>query len=186
MTTATQQKTILHVGCGPYNPALLPPNFHNGEWKEVRLDINPDVNPDIIGDITNMASVQTGSMDALWSAHNLEHLYPHQVPEALKEFHRVLNPNGIAFIALPDLQAVAEHVAAGRLEEPMYESPAGPISAIDVLYGLRPAMAKGNLYMAHKTGFTDKTLAEHLTQAGFKDVSVQRIQFDLFATAYKS
>ena len=34
-------KTVLHVGCGPYNPAKLHKTFHGPGWRELRLDIDP-------------------------------------------------------------------------------------------------------------------------------------------------
>ena len=40
--------------------------------------------------------------------------------------------------------------------------------AIDVLYGHREAVAKGKIYMAHKTGFTYSTLYNAFFKAGFK------------------
>lgn len=51
-----------------------------------------------------MKSVRSGWADMLWSRHNLEHLYYHEVPLALKEFCRVLKPRGTAIISLPNLQ----------------------------------------------------------------------------------
>jgi hypothetical protein len=53
-------------------------------------------------------------------------------------------------------------------------APAGPITALDILYGYHQDIARGNLYMAHKTAFTAETLAAHLTQAGFGAVSIAR------------
>ena len=40
--------------------------------------------------ITEMTPVETGSVDAVWSSHNLGHLYRHEVPRALGEFLRIL------------------------------------------------------------------------------------------------
>ena len=85
-------------------------------------------------------------MDAVWSSHNVEHLYPHEVPVALAEFRRVLKPEGFAIVTCPDLQAVAELVAQDKLTQPAYQSPSGPISPLDILYGHRPALALGNLF----------------------------------------
>lgn len=181
----TQHKIVLHVGCGAYNPNKLHQRFNRDEWKEIRLDIDPNVKPDILGDITNMADVADASVDAIWSSHNIEHLYPHQVEVAFREFHRVLKPGGFVFITLPDIQAVARHVAEGNLEEPLYVSPAGPISAIDILYGFRPSLEKGNYFMAHKTGFTAQTMTRKLMNTGFKEVKVQSVKLDLWAVGYK-
>lgn len=52
----------------------------------------------MLGTMTSMDAVQTGSMDALFSSHNIEHLYPYEVPVALAEFRRVLNDDGFAVI----------------------------------------------------------------------------------------
>jgi len=54
------------------------------------------------------------------------------------------------------------------LLEPLYDSPAGPISPIDILFGNRKAIAEGNEYMAKKGGFTYSVLNGVLYEAGFK------------------
>lgn len=185
METNVQLKTVLHVGCGTYHPQKLHEVFKSGEWKELRYDIDPNVKPDVIGDITQMDAVASDSVDAVWSSHNLEHLYPHQVETALKEFYRVLKRGGFVLITLPDLQVVARFVAEGKLEDPIYQSPVGPISALDILYGYRPDLEKGNTFMAHKTGFTVETLARKLSHAGFQQVDVESVDFDLWASGFK-
>ena len=47
------------------------------------------------------------------------------------------------------------------------QSPAGPITPLDILYGHGAALAAGHHYMAHKCGFTLKTLTQALHAAGF-------------------
>ncbi|MBW4495247.1 MAG: tetratricopeptide repeat protein [Oscillatoria princeps RMCB-10] len=183
--TGSPQKTVLHVGCGPYRRDSLHKTFRTEEWLEVRLDIDPSVKPDIIGTITDMSGVASEFADALYSSHNIEHVFNHEVPVALAEFYRVLKPGGFALITLPDIQKVAEYVAEGNLEDTLYVSPAGPIAAIDILYGLGEAIARGNHYMAHRTGFTAQSLAKKMQEAGFRDIEVRRENLDLWATGYK-
>ena len=180
-------RVVLHVGCGAADPAKLPGAFFPaGAWRELRLDIDPGVAPDIEASITEMPMVATGSVDAVWSAHNLEHLASHEVPLALAEFHRVLAPGGFVLVTMPDLQQVAALVAEGKLEDAAYLSAMGPIAPLDMLYGFRPALAQGNAFMGHRTGFTAGTLAAHLTAAGFGAVRVQRDgQFALWGSAVK-
>jgi len=179
-------RKVLHVGCGDYHPLRVHPIFRFGDWQEIRFDIDPNVKPDLIGTMTDMSSVEDGGFDAIFSSHNVEHLYPHEVPVALSEFRRVLKPGGFALITLPDIQAVAQLVAADRLEDTAYISPAGPICPIDMMYGLRSSMAAGNLYMAHRTAFTAKTLGQHLLNAGYSEVSVRHGEgYDLWALAVK-
>ena len=179
-------KTFLHVGCGLVNKSRCR-GFDNDNWKEIRFDIDENVNPDIVGTLTDMKSVETGSVDAVYSSHNIEHIFPHEVPIALREFYRVLKEDGIAVISCPDLQSVCEAVAQDKLLEPLYESPSGPICPIDILYGSRKMIAKGNEYMAHKGGFTYSTLNRAFFEAGFKMKYGGRIavNFDLHLVAFK-
>ncbi len=179
------KKKVLHVGCGPPNPKKLFHKFRGDEWQEVRLDINPAMNPDIVSDMTDMSQAPSNCFDAVWSSHNLEHLYAHQVVLALNEFYRVLAPGGFVLITLPDIQSVAQEVAKGNLDTPLYRSPAGPISAIDILWGLRTAISDGNEFMAHKTGFTGESLKTSLLDASFTQPIIERENYNLWAFAVK-
>jgi SAM-dependent methyltransferase len=165
---------VLHVGCGVHATEKLHPMFRHAGWREIRLDIDPDVKPDVVASIIDMRVISDAAVDAVYSSHNVEHLYPHEVPIALREMNRVLKANGFAFIKLPDLQEVARFIADGRLEDPLYNSPMGEIAPLDILYGHRPSLARGNTFMAHRTGFTGTTLGAALIAAGFAAVMVQR------------
>jgi ubiquinone/menaquinone biosynthesis C-methylase UbiE len=160
-------KTFLHVGCGPQYKSGIK-GFDNDNWKEIRFDIDEKVNPDIVGTLLDMSEVETGSVDAIYSSHNIEHVYPHEVPIVLREFHRVLNDDGMVVLRCPDLQIVCESIVDDKLLQPLYESPSGPIAPIDILFGYRPSIAKGNEYMAHKGGFTYSVLNDAFLEAGFK------------------
>jgi hypothetical protein len=181
-------KIFLHVGCGPKHQNQTTAGFNSHEWLEKRLDIDPAALPDVVGAMTDMSEVATGSMQAVFSSHNIEHLYPHEVPLALAEFIRVLSDDGFAVITCPDLQSVCKLVAEDQLTEPAYTSSAGPIAPIDILYGHRPPMAQGNLYMSHRCGFTKKVLIATLRSAGFQSIAAMARPncFDLWALASKS
>ena len=160
-------KTLLNVGCGHSNISQLNA-FSESEWKEIRLDIDESVNPDILGTLTDMSSVETGSIDAIYSAYNIDHIYAHEVPIAFKEFYRVLNAEGIVVLRCPDIQKVCEEIAKDKLLEPLYESPIGPIYPIDILFGNRQQISSGNIYMAKKVGFTYTVLNQTFSEAGFQ------------------
>ena len=179
-------KVVLHVGCGKKGTAPLPELFDPKEWQELRLDIDPATEPDIISSITDMAMVPSESVDAVFSQHNLEHLQFNEVPIAIREFYRVIKVGGFALIGLPDIKRAAEEIVKGNLETtPLYESPAGPIYAIDLIYGHRDFIAKGNPFMIHKTGFTAATLEKKLHEGGFSAVVVKTVLHDLLAMAKK-
>lgn len=177
---------FLHVGCGGKRKDRTTAGFNTPEWIERRLDIDAGVNPDIVGTMTDMSAVPDASVDAVYSSHNIEHLYSHEVPVALAEFKRVLKPDGFVVITCPDLQSVCALVAQDRLTEPAGTSSAGPIAPLDMLYGHRPALAQGNLYMAHRCGFTQKVLRGTLRAGGFAMVVSRRRahpNYDLWALA---
>jgi predicted O-linked N-acetylglucosamine transferase (SPINDLY family) len=182
-------KTVLHVGPGHrQSGAKLPPGFQGSDWQEIRLDIDPGNEPDIVGSMLDMAAVATGSVDALYSAHNIEHVYAHEVPLVLAEFLRVLKPSGVAVITCPDLQTVCALVAENKLTDAAYNSAAGPITPLDILYGHSSALAAGYHFMAHKTGFTEKSLTQALQKAGFQSIASKRRPsgLDLWTLASKA
>ncbi len=172
-------KTVLNVGCG-----TCPIHSQFEGWKEVRLDIDPAGKPDIVSDIKCL-EVGSEQYDAVYSSHNLEHLYYHEVPIALSEFYRVLRPGGIVFIGVPNLRAVAWKIACGKLEEPVYGSTAGPIAPIDCLYGYRKFIESGNEYQLHKTGFTPNTLKKKLEAAGFSKIIVDTRGVNMWVSGVK-
>jgi SAM-dependent methyltransferase len=179
------RRLVLHVGCGPPDHETLHESFRGSDWRELRLDVDPGVRPDIVASMTDMSPIPTDSVDAVWSHHNIEHVFAHEVPVALGEFLRVLRPGGEVLIATPDLQSVARAIAAGKLEETLYRAEVGEISALDVVYGLRSDIEGGREYMAHRTGYTARTLARRLHQSGFVKVQIAVEEYALWARARK-
>ena len=185
-------KTFLHVGCGHLNKSSCL-GFENDNWKEIRLDIDKNVNPDIVGTLTDMKSVDTGSVDAIYSSHNIEHIYSYEVPIALREFYRVLKEDGIVVITCPDLQSVCEAVVQDKLFQTLFQGksvPEGydvPVTAFDILFGHRETTEDGNVFMVHKGGFTYSVLDRAFYEAGFKvRVGGRRPEAcDLFLVAFK-
>ena len=167
-------KTFFHIGFGPKSKDPTTRAYNTDEWAALRLDIDPAVQTDIIGAMTDISSLAPASVHAIFSSHNIEHPYPHEAPIALAEFKRVLKPDGFLIVTAPDQQAVFALIAEDKLTEPAYHSPAGPIAPLDILYGHRPSMARGNLFMIHRCGFTQKVLSGAIQQAGFVQVAIRR------------
>jgi predicted SAM-dependent methyltransferase len=186
-SSPTEPKRVLHVGCGAYSQDKLHSIFRGPSWQEVRVDIDPAVKPDIRASIADLRTdVCDASMDAVWSSHNIEHLYDHEVDPALREFVRVLRPAGFALITCPDLEAIAALVAGG-IEHVVYESLAGPITPLDMLFGHRRSIKRGNLFMCHRTGFTKERLGQLIIAAGFTEARVLRgKKYDLWALGLMS
>ncbi len=160
-------KTLLNVGCGYSNISQLN-GFNSSDWKEIRFDIDENVKPDIVGTLTDMSLVETASIDAIYSANNIDHIFAHEVPLAFKEFYRVLSGDGIVVLRCSDIQTVCEVIAQDKLLDPIYESPIGPIYPIDILFGNRQEISNGNEFMTKKVGFTYSVLNKTFSEAGFQ------------------
>jgi SAM-dependent methyltransferase len=176
-------KYLLNAGSGPSQSGRPPAIFAAAEWKEVRLDVDPFAQPDIVGSFADMRGlIEDGRFDALYSSHAIEHLHAHEVIPALREFRRVLRPDGFALVTCPDLAAIARQLLETGAEEVAYESPAGPIRPIDMIFGHGRSIANGQVYMTHNTGFTGPRLARVAFAAGFSEVRVMEgDNFDLWA-----
>ena len=167
-----QRKLLVNLGSGSKGSTWLPSMF--ADWRELRVDVDPRSAPDILADITDLSSLESGCADAVWSAHCLEHLYLHQVGPAIMEAYRLVADGGFFCMIVPDLQAIAGHIAGDRLHDVVYESPAGPITAHDMVYGYGNALAEGKLAMAHRCGFTPTLLMQKLQEAPFAEIVLKR------------
>jgi predicted SAM-dependent methyltransferase len=65
----------------------------------VHVDIDKNTKPDIVADCCNMKMIKTSSVDEIVCINVIEHLPDHL--KAMKEFHRVLKPNGRLKITIP-------------------------------------------------------------------------------------
>jgi SAM-dependent methyltransferase len=178
-------QTVVNAGCGMRGTGRLPALFD--QWRQLRVDIDPQVEPDILADIADLSVIPSEFTDAIWSAHCLEHLYQHQIGQALGEFRRILKDGGFLCLLVPDLQTVANYIVADQLDQVIYESPAGPVTAHDVLFGFGPAVARGNANMAHRCGFTPTTMIRYLREARFAEIVLRRRpSLELAAVALKT
>jgi len=178
-----RRKLLVNLGSGPKGLSKLPAVF--AEWREFRVDADPAAAPDLLADMTDLSAIRSGSADAVWMAHCVEHLYLHEVDRALAEAHRILADDGFLCVIVPDLQAIAEYLATDRLLEPIYHSPAGPISAHDMIFGHGRDLALGHAGMAHKCGFTASVMLQKLKDVSFAETILRRRPRELAALGCK-
>ena len=182
MAQDSSRRLVLNAGSGTPGPRRMPKFFLRDGWREVRLDVEPRVEPDIVGSVTDVATLfSAGTFDAVWSSHNLEHLYAHEVPTALAGFRHALKPDGFALVTCPDLEAVSAALVQHGPDHVAYTAPAGPIRVLDMMFGHGPSIASGFSAMAHHSGLTQASLGETALAAGFSEVRVGRGQaYDLW------
>lgn len=171
-------KTVLNIGCGKTKLEEQEVYFKN--WKEIRVDAFDNDTADIISSITDLKEIETESIDAIWASHVVEHCYFHELPNVFNSMMRVLKPNGFAIVSVPDLGSIANRISNGLLE-PVY----GMICPIDMIYGSRAHVQQGELGMAHKTGFTEKSMSQIISSLNIKALT-RSSSYEIIAVLYKN
>jgi len=172
--TGSGLKSVLVAGSGPEKM----PEWAENNFSDTYLDIEPRNNPDILASMTAMGEI--GPYDVVFCCHALEHVYPHEVNRALKEFLRVLKPGGVAVILVPDLEDVKPN--GDVLNYPT----AGRICGLHLFYG-DMAQIEQFPYMAHHCGFVKETLKDALQQAGFWKCETSRLEhYNLLGVGLKA
>jgi len=107
------------------------------------VDIREECQPDFRCDIRQLP-FDNGSFDIIFSSHVLEHFDREEHIQLLKEWLRVLKPEGEVRIVVPSIEWAAKKLVEGIVDN----------DVMNVLYG-----AQSNPYDFHKTGFTPLTLS---------------------------
>lgn len=72
----------------------------------IDCDIHPGV--DLVGDVGDLSRFEDNSVGEIYGSHVLEH-FPHtQTLRVLTEWHRVLEPGGKLYVAVPDFERAVE------------------------------------------------------------------------------
>jgi FkbM family methyltransferase len=178
-------KRVLNVGGNSKDISL--PSIYDG-WENVMLDIDPACNPDVLCDARELGTLIEGHYDSVYCSHNLEHYHHHDVARVLAGFCHVLKGDGFVYIRVPDIAWLMREVAEKDLDigDVLYQSPAGPITIRDVVYGYGEEIERsGNDFFAHKTGFSKASLTAALQAAGFGHVSADCSNTDITAVGFK-
>jgi predicted SAM-dependent methyltransferase len=142
----------LHWGCGSWRPD----GWINSDRKE-----GPGI--DISCDILDGLPLDTGSIDYAVSIHALPEVsYPDLVP-VMKELRRVLRPNGVLRLGLPDLdRSVQAYLRKDSSSFPIPDEEAMSLGAKFVVHLI--------WYGYTRTFFTHDFMEEQLYKAGFTRV----------------
>ncbi|WP_290457492.1 class I SAM-dependent methyltransferase [Helicobacter japonicus] len=76
------------------------------DW--VNIDFSPIDNRVKKVNLLSTLPFKNDSFDVAYSSHFLEHLHPNKAVQILKEIKRILKPNGIVRIVVPDLQNMVQ------------------------------------------------------------------------------
>jgi len=145
-------------------PAETPLRLHIGGetarpgWKI--FNIQPGAQVDFVGNCTDLTQFESGSVDEIYASHVLEHLgYLDEIPQALKEFRRVLKSGGRLQISVPDLEVLCRLFLDERLDLE------NRFHVMRIMYG-----GQMDPHDYHKAGMTRDFMADYLTVAGFREI----------------
>lgn len=200
--------TLLHAACGPATlktldwmqaptgkldpngAPIIAPLFAG--WTEVRLDIDDQYGADIVGDMRDETTwrpqcatsyAAENPFDAVFCSHALEHLHLYDAPKCLATFRSVLKADGRLYVVVPNFEAACRHIIEGRGEK-LYDSPAGPIFAHEVIFG-KELWTHQNLFQRHLTGYTPDLLRGIFVGAGFKILNMSCDKLNLLIVGSK-
>ncbi len=121
-------------------------------WKNFDCDPHPGV--DVVGDIRNLSMFEDGTVSEIMASHCAEHVPHPQTLPMLKEWHRVLEPGGKLYIAVPDFARCVELYLALGMTQWLQDYVSG---------GHEYATAK------HEAIFDEAKLSSLLKEAGFSE-----------------
>jgi len=138
----------------------------------------------MIHDIRKGLPFPENYMTAIYASHVLEHLYFHEAKELLRECFRVLCPEGIIRLVVPDLNYIIEGYRkrtsiGGEVEDNDAMCPADRLCERIGLPARR--ISKKNIFYycysilkdfhSHKWMYDEQSLSQRLAEAGFINVS---------------
>jgi predicted SAM-dependent methyltransferase len=137
----------INIGCGETN--------FGEDWISIDGNINYR---HVVHDDVHLSSHPDNSVDFIYSSHFIEYFDRGQVIFLLENWHKVLKPDGILRIAVPDFESMAKLYINGDFPLEKFLGP---------LYG---KMEMGGKTIYHKTVYDIYTLRNLLEQVGFKNI----------------
>lgn len=155
----TSQDDVLRLHIGGETP--------KPGWKI--FNIQPGAHVDFVGSCTDLSRFGSGTVEAIYASHVLEHLgYVDELLIAIKEFRRVLKAGCRLLVSVPDFEALCWLFVDSRLDA------ATRFHVMRVIFG-----GQMDPYDFHKVGLTEEFLTDFLRTAGFR--GIERVaSFDLF------
>jgi len=174
ISMAKNQKTVAKI-----LKRAAPIYLELGSWKRPGMEewIASDIhgNGDLQLDLRKPIPFPDNSVEKIYSSHLLEHFsYPNPMLDLLWECNRILQPNGIVSLAVPNARIFLDAYYDDR------DFDAGKYCAYDVGLTYKNRMNYVNFiaYLggAHKHLFDGESLTSILQEAGFNDVNLR--EFD--------
>ena len=147
----------------------------------INIDVRKEVYPDIVLDLEKVPyPFPDNFADEILAKDVLEHFSFRNVQSILKEWHRILKPNGRIIIQTPDFDQIVQKFYNGEIEK--FGDPNTPL-----WYKLSYFLYGGQDYPenTHKCIFTKSELTKLLQQIGFRVLKVYNDNSNMIIEAVK-
>lgn len=123
------------------------------------MDIIEAEGIDVVCDVSTLP-FDDNSIEKIYASDVLEHIMYADVPETLKEWHRVLVPKGTVTIKVPSLSTIALNYVRHVIDTKEF---------VRLVYG---GQEGGDIANAHKSGFDPQYLSKLMEVVGFKTANI--------------
>jgi predicted SAM-dependent methyltransferase len=148
----------LGAGESPYVPV-------GNEPLPIMVDIRKSLTPpDILCDITKGLPFKDSSVDKIYTAHVLEHLFYEDSLKVIDEIYRVLKKDGVVKIIVPDLIEGIQALFDGKFKD-----------AMDTIFSKPYSWWRKEdlLFASHKCGFTTEMLRNIMFTKNFRTLELR-------------
>jgi len=150
----------LYIGCAELPIHKYHYRFIDDTWTLIDLYVD---DPRIVKMDARVLIYDDNTVEEIYSSHLLEHLARKEIVPTLKEWYRVLEPQGKLRLNVPDLKWACKAML-GDEKSDYFDTEE---KMLDIFYGNQ--VHKGEF---HKTGFTLRLLQKYLFDAGFTDIGI--------------
>jgi hypothetical protein len=128
----------------------------------LNVDLQSFHDPDLVGDVRSLPRLPSGRYEEIVAQDVLEHLTRGDGPVALREWRRLLVPNGRLWLRVPDLLSLMTWLRES-------EDPERHRQVMHFLFGTQAYTGD-----FHLSGYTDLLLCDELRRAGFDGIELER------------
>ncbi len=157
------EKDYVNIGCGP--------NIYE-QFINVDYQWRPGIH--VCWDISNgLPELKSDTYTGVYTEHCLEHIEFESCKKVLSDVYRVLKPEGILRIVVPDAELYLDLYQKGKVSDDI----AFPyMSQKDVLNGSTPMMEVNRVFRdhGHRFAYDFQTFAAMLKEAGYIDIKRQK------------
>ena len=121
----------------------------------------------VIHDLRKRFPWPSGSAEAVYSSHTLEHLSRNEGRRFVRECHRVLRPGGVLRLVVPDLRACVDRYLEGKVEAGEFLATLGVDTEVPGEGRLRRWLAS-HVRFPHRCMYDGETLPALLRDVGFE------------------